>query len=398
MNISGPTETFTTGAKMRDHAFRLPLVSVVIVNCNYGRFLEEAVDSVFAQTYTAIECIIVDNASTDETPAILSAIHERYPQVVIIKRDANNGQTAASLDGFAQSSGQYVIFLDADDVLLPLCIETHIYVHLSSRIHVGFTAGDMLQALNGNIVVATGEAMNGYLRSGRGQRPNLWRPYRGVPGWPPAHIGENLSAKARHVSPLCIRWIWTPTSGLCYRRDALLQFTDNKNLRYLWTGTDMYFAHGIGGWCGSILVDEPVFIYRLHGANIFSQVAQLHHVLNYEPGGPGDYNDRAKALIIDQLVSHCERFSQNLLFKLHLIALLIGLNGKEAGPDLPRWAKRSSVAHRLVMHYEHFAARFGHLTTQLIMLLCRVPLPVIWRCGRGNTKPARDAQKPDAAP
>ncbi|MGB8277343.1 MAG: glycosyltransferase family 2 protein [Methylovirgula sp.] len=371
--------------------FHLPLVSVVIVNYNYGRYLEEAVESVFAQTYANIECIIVDNASTDETPAVLTAIIERYPQVAIVRRDTNEGQTAASLDGFVRSTGQYVIFLDADDVLLPRCIETHIYVHLSSRIHIGFTAGDMLQALNGNIVVSTGEAMNGYLRSGRGRQPSIWRPYRAEPGWPPAHIGENLSVKAHYVPPLCTRWVWTPTSGLCYRRDALSLFTDNEHLGHLWTGTDTYFAHGIGGWCGSILIDEPVFIYRLHGANAFSQTAQLHHTLNYRPGGSGAYNDRAKALIIDQLISHSERFSQTLLLKLHLVALLFGLNGKETDQDLPRWAKRSCTAHRLVMHFDHFAAQFGRPLTFLLMALFRVPWHVIWECQRHGAQPASDA-------
>lgn len=368
--------------------FHLPLVSIIIVNYNYGRYLEAAVESVFAQTYSAIECIIVDNASTDETPAVLAAISERHPQVVVVKRDANKGQTTASLDGFAQSSGHYVIFFDADDILLPHCVETHIYVHLSSRIHIGFTAGDMLQAHNGNIVLSTGEAMSCYIRSGRGRRANIWRPYRGQEGWPPAHIGENLSAKALYVPPLWTRWVWTPTSGLCYRRDAIMLFADNEHLPNLWTATDMYFAHGIGGWCGSVLIDEPLFIYRLHGSNLFSQTAQLHHVLNYKPGGSGDYITQAKALIIDQLISRCARFSPNLLFKLHLIGLLFGLDAKETDRDLPRWAKRSCTAHRLVMHFDHFAAQFGTLTTRLLMLIFGVPLPVIWRCGRNDARPA----------
>src|SRR5579863_4892344 len=106
-------------------AFHLPLVSVVIVNYNYGRYLEEAVASVFGQTYANVECIIVDNASTDETPKVLAALCERYPQLIIVRRTSNEGQTAASLDGFARTTGHYVIFLDADDILLPRCIETH---------------------------------------------------------------------------------------------------------------------------------------------------------------------------------------------------------------------------------------------------------------------------------
>lgn len=395
MNLSSLADSLSkTSQNLYDEVlppnFHLPLVSIIVVNYNYGRYLGEAVESIFAQTYSAIECIIVDNASTDETPAVLAAISARYPQVVIVKRDTNDGQTAASLDGFAQSSGHYVIFFDADDVMLPHCVETHIYVHLSSRIHIGFTAGDMLQAHNGEIVLSTGEAMNNYIRSGRGRRPNLWRPYRGQQGWPPAHIGENLSAKALYVPPLQMRWIWAPTSGLCYRRDAIALFADNEHLPHLWTATDMYFAHGIGGWCGSILIDAPLFIYRLHGSNLFSQTAQLHNVLNYKPGGSGDYIHQAKALIIDQLIRHCARFSSNFLFKLHLIGLLFGLDTQETNQDLPRWAKRSCTAHRLVMHFDHFAAQFGALTTRLLMLLFGVPWPVIWRCGRGAARPARD--------
>ncbi|MGB7044366.1 MAG: glycosyltransferase, partial [Methylocella sp.] len=56
---------------------RLPLVSVIVVNFNYGRFLRAAVDSVFGQTYPNIECIVVDNASTDESGPVLRAIEAR---------------------------------------------------------------------------------------------------------------------------------------------------------------------------------------------------------------------------------------------------------------------------------------------------------------------------------
>ena len=210
--------------------FHLPLVSVVIINYNYGRYLEEAVEFVFAQTYSNIECIIVDNASTDETPMVLASLCEKYPHLVIIRRLHNDGQTAASLDGFKRTTGQYIIFLDADDVFLPRAIETHIYVHLSSRIHIGFTAGDMLQAYKGNIIVATGEAMNRYLRRRQRNQRNIWRPYRCQPGWPSTQIADELSLKAHYVPALCTKWIWTPTSGLCYRRDALLLFIDNEHL------------------------------------------------------------------------------------------------------------------------------------------------------------------------
>ncbi len=52
------------------------------------------------------------------------------------------------------------------DALLPHSIETYVCVHLSLRIHIGFAAGDILQVVDGEVVLSAGEAMNGYIRSG----------------------------------------------------------------------------------------------------------------------------------------------------------------------------------------------------------------------------------------
>jgi glycosyltransferase involved in cell wall biosynthesis len=65
------TRQQSSGDKVSSPPFSLPLVSVIIVNYNYGRFLQQAADSVFEQTYPNIEFIIVDNASTDESADVL---------------------------------------------------------------------------------------------------------------------------------------------------------------------------------------------------------------------------------------------------------------------------------------------------------------------------------------
>ena len=54
--------------------FELPLVSVIVINYNFCHLLPQAVESVFSQTYPRVECIIVDSASTDESPAVLRAL------------------------------------------------------------------------------------------------------------------------------------------------------------------------------------------------------------------------------------------------------------------------------------------------------------------------------------
>ena len=66
-------------SEIKINKLSLPLVSVIIVNYNYGRFLKQAADSVFEQTYPNIECIIVDNASTDCSAGVLLDISREYP-------------------------------------------------------------------------------------------------------------------------------------------------------------------------------------------------------------------------------------------------------------------------------------------------------------------------------
>jgi len=97
-----------------------PTVSVVINNYNYGRYLREAVDSVLAQSYPWTETIVVDDGSTDDSREIIGTYGERIRAVL---KD-NGGQGSALNAGFRAATGSYVMFLDADDTLLPQAVET----------------------------------------------------------------------------------------------------------------------------------------------------------------------------------------------------------------------------------------------------------------------------------
>ncbi|MGL5878790.1 MAG: glycosyltransferase family 2 protein, partial [Xenococcaceae cyanobacterium] len=92
-----------------------PLVSILINNYNYGKFLPEAIDSALAQTYDRCETIVVDDGSTDNSQEIIASYGDRI--VPIFK--TNGGQASAFNAGFAASSGDIICFLDADDVFLP---------------------------------------------------------------------------------------------------------------------------------------------------------------------------------------------------------------------------------------------------------------------------------------
>jgi glycosyltransferase involved in cell wall biosynthesis len=88
----------------------LPLVSVIIPVYNRERYLAEAIESVFAQTYPAIELIVIDDGSSDGSAKIAN----RYP--LIYHFQPNAGMSAARNAGIALATGRYLAFLDSDDI------------------------------------------------------------------------------------------------------------------------------------------------------------------------------------------------------------------------------------------------------------------------------------------
>jgi len=92
-----------------------PLISVIIPTYNRAWALEAAVDSVLAQDYPEVELIVVDDGSTDETPALLA----RYGEALRVLTLENGGVSRARNHGIAASAGEFIAFLDSDDCWLP---------------------------------------------------------------------------------------------------------------------------------------------------------------------------------------------------------------------------------------------------------------------------------------
>jgi glycosyltransferase involved in cell wall biosynthesis len=92
-----------------------PLVSVIIPAYNCARFIREALDSALAQDYPALEVIVVDDGSTDDTGAILDS----YGARIRLLSQPNRGCAAARNAGVAHARGKYIAFLDGDDVWRP---------------------------------------------------------------------------------------------------------------------------------------------------------------------------------------------------------------------------------------------------------------------------------------
>lgn len=106
-----------------------PLVSIIMGNYNYERFISQAIDSALNQTYKNIEVIVVDDGSTDKSRDIISSYGNR---VVSIFKE-NGGQHSNYNAGFAASKGEIICFLDSDDWFVEDKIEKLVKVFQSSE-------------------------------------------------------------------------------------------------------------------------------------------------------------------------------------------------------------------------------------------------------------------------
>ena len=113
------SESLLKGAEgMTDSSF--PLISVVVLNWNGGRIVEECLMSVQAQTYWLLEIIVVDNASTDGS---VDLVEKRFPDIKLIVNERNLGFGGGNNVGIRACHGKYIMMLNNDTRLDPKCIE-----------------------------------------------------------------------------------------------------------------------------------------------------------------------------------------------------------------------------------------------------------------------------------
>lgn len=202
------------------------LISVVITNYNYGRFLGDAIDSVLSQTYPDVECVVVDDGSTDNSRDVIAS---RSGVVAIFKE--NGGQARALRTGMEAARGSVVISLDADDWLLP---------EACARIAQAWRPGTV--CLN-------------YRLSVNGDPAQVW------PGEPFLDEGhaEFLAANGYYPS--------APMSGNAFERDyvaAILARAEGLD----GDGVDAYLLYSAPVFGKIAHVDEILGVYRTHGGNV----------------------------------------------------------------------------------------------------------------------------------
>ena len=120
------------------------MVSVIVPTYNRSAFLKEALESVLAQTVRADEVIVVDDGSTDETPRVL----ESFGSSVLVLRRENSGVSAARNAGIQAARGEWLAFLDSDDLWRPRKLEAQL-AYLSARPEIGICQVEEIWIRNG---------------------------------------------------------------------------------------------------------------------------------------------------------------------------------------------------------------------------------------------------------
>ncbi|MEB3217802.1 MAG: glycosyltransferase [Nostocales cyanobacterium 94392] len=238
-----------------------PLVSVIIANYNYGRFIQKAIESVLHQTYRNFELIVVDDGSTDNSREII----ESYQDKLIAIFQENAGQVAASNVGYARSKGEIICFLDSDDIFYPDKL---------AKVVAAFNQHpNWVQISHGRTTI---DAEGGII----GRDPTFF------------NQGD--------VKPLLLQWgryAWAVTSALSYRRSVLekvLPFPKQPN------GNDTYLTATIPFYGEIGKINEPLMYYRKHGNNVQANSANFNYLIKQREDTANCINNAAIKVGINQ--------------------------------------------------------------------------------------------------
>jgi glycosyltransferase involved in cell wall biosynthesis len=213
-----------------------PLVSVIINNCNYGRFLPRAIDSALGQTYSPIEVIVVDDGSTDNSREILNTVYANRVKALF---QENKGQAEAINLGYAACKGDIVIFLDSDDVLMEDAVGAIVRSWNPGASKVGFS----LVAIDENNKELSITVPRAPLARG--------------------DVTQSLMRSGHYVTP--------PTSGNAFSRAALARVMP---IPANWLYGDAYLLHAVPFFGPVEAHPKPLGFYRIHNANISGQALQ----------------------------------------------------------------------------------------------------------------------------
>jgi hypothetical protein len=222
-----------------------PLVTVIINNFNYGKFVSAAVESVLAQAHRDIEIIVVDDGSTDDSLNLLG----QYQGLIPVIAKPNGGQASAFNAGFKASHGEIVCFLDADDLFKADKVVRIVEAFASiSEADWVFDQLTMIQYDSSGVPVILPTT------------PKTQQPVWGL--W---DIRKSVTAGE-------VPYIPTATSGLSFRRKLLaLILPMPESIRIT---SDNYIKFCSIAFSPGLMLRESLTVQRIHGNNAYTHQKQ----------------------------------------------------------------------------------------------------------------------------
>lgn len=121
-----------------------PLVSVIMPAFNAAGFIEAAVNSVISQSYSSWELFIIDDASSDKTLSIIKTLSKADPRITILRNKENCGADVSRNKGIKAAQGDYMAFLDADDLWKPGKLEIQLEIMQQQAVAVCFSSYEQI--------------------------------------------------------------------------------------------------------------------------------------------------------------------------------------------------------------------------------------------------------------
>jgi len=289
-----------------------PPVGVVIANHNNGAFVEQAIESVARQTVRDLQVVVVDDASTDNSDDVIQATLDELKdsRFSLVRLEKNVGQTGATRAGLKHVTAPFVCFLDSDDLWNPDFLERHLAAHLNESYAVGFTA------CNARLIDGQGKLIAGCVYWFGKDRASADRDRAFAPIDPARVPKLDAATRTAHwqkqtpyrlYTKRLVHWVWVSTSSMMFRRSLIdLVFPEDDETFRL--HMDFYVVVMAQMVAGSLLIDEPLYSYRLHGRNGAADNPVLGGRLHLSARNWGDTHARMLDRMLQAMIADRERF------------------------------------------------------------------------------------------
>ncbi|MBS0205669.1 MAG: glycosyltransferase family 2 protein [Planctomycetes bacterium] len=247
-----------------------PIVSVVIPAFNSARTLDQTIESVVTQTFRDLELLVVDDGSSDATLEIARGWQARDDRVQVLQHPGGQNRGVAESRNLAldHAVGDYIAFLDSDDIWLPQKLERQLAEFAKCPEHVGVVFSNAW-----NSQTAPGQSFSNDARSLPAGSSQLGALFPGEPGSTAEHLLFSPATEFHN-------WVMSPTPLVraIHFRDGL-RFIGPPRLNTQFEDYLMWLTLSMR--CEFVAIPEPLAVYRIHESQFVSRYCRQSRCLDY---------------------------------------------------------------------------------------------------------------------